>query len=231
MSAYTGQTPDTPRAPDWRDDATCLTEDPELFFPKGYDGPWQFVIEEAKAVCRRCPSAAACLSFALDESVDDGIFGGLTVRERRSLRRSVRRGTTAPQNIEAKADAARRPRQERTLQTLFDDNTVRLHDGHLAWTGSSQLYFGGDKYTPRQLAFVVDRGRRPQGPVLSDCGSSECLLPAHITDQSERGLCGTRNGYQWHRRNGEEACGPCRKANTDANNRLRRTGTTKQLVG
>ncbi|MFE3169298.1 WhiB family transcriptional regulator [Streptomyces sp. NPDC059224] len=39
--------------------------------------------------------------------------------------------------------------------------------------------------------------------------------------------CGTRPGYQKHIRERTEICGPCRQANTDADNRLRRTGTTK----
>lgn len=42
--------------------------------------------------------------------------------------------------------------------------------------------------------------------------------------------CGTRGGYQRHRKNGQEACDACKQANTDADNRLRRTGTTKALV-
>lgn len=39
--------------------------------------------------------------------------------------------------------------------------------------------------------------------------------------------CGTRPGYRKHLREGTETCAPCRQANTDADNRLRRTGTTK----
>jgi hypothetical protein len=215
---------------DWRSAAACREEDPELFFPTGSDGPALTQVEQAKAVCRRCPVVNACLQFALDEGITAGVFGGLTEHERVSLRRSVKRGHTAADAVGTKADAAREPRRERTFKTLFEDNTTRLYDGHLAWTASDQVYLGSRKYTPRQIAFIVDRGRNPEGRVLSDCGNSECVLPAHLTDQPERGYCGTRNGYLRHRRAGEEPCGPCRKANTDADNRLRRTGTTKQLA-
>ncbi|RSS59550.1 WhiB family transcriptional regulator [Streptomyces sp. WAC01280] len=52
-------------------------------------------------------------------------------------------------------------------------------------------------------------------------------VPAEKPAPREPAKCGTRGGYQRHRRNGEEACPPCRQANTDADNRLRRTGTTK----
>lgn len=229
--SYGGSVPDiTSRDNDWRDTAACRDEDPELFFPVGDTTPAHLQAEEAKAVCRRCPVAGSCLQFALDENIPAGIFGGLTDKERASLSRSVRRGNTAAKDVEDKAKQARQPQRPRTLQTLFEDNTVRLFGGHLAWTGSDQTYIGSRRYTPRRLVFTVDRGRDPEGPVLVDCGNSECVLPAHLTDQPERGYCGTRNGYARHRKNGEEACGPCRKANTDADNRLRRTGTTKQLV-
>lgn len=39
--------------------------------------------------------------------------------------------------------------------------------------------------------------------------------------------CGTRPGYQKHLREKTKVCAPCRQANTDADNRLRRTGTSK----
>ncbi|HEX6518300.1 MAG TPA: WhiB family transcriptional regulator [Nocardioidaceae bacterium] len=38
--------------------------------------------------------------------------------------------------------------------------------------------------------------------------------------------CGTRRGYQRHRRLGEPACDPCRWANAAADRRLRETGST-----
>lgn len=196
MTHHNGAVPDTKRKPDWRDLASCREKDPELFFPTGAEGGWKTVIEEAKAVCRRCPVTDDCLRFALDEGVSDGIFGGLTEKERASISRSVRRGRTTADDIAAKADAAREPHRERTLQTIFDDNTTRLYGGHLAWTGSDQIYLKGRKYTPRQVAFITDRGRAPEGPVLLDCGSSDCVLPAHLTDQQERSYCGTSEGYR-----------------------------------
>jgi hypothetical protein len=50
-----------------------------------------------------------------------------------------------------------------------------------------------------------------------------------VTVKKKRGpaVCGTRSGYQKHVRERTEICPPCRQANTDADNRLRRTGTTK----
>ncbi|MBC2903192.1 WhiB family transcriptional regulator [Streptomyces sp. PSKA01] len=219
------------RPADWRDTASCRKEDPELFFPKGTDGPWLLAIQEAKKVCRRCPSVDACLAFANDNNISDGIYGGLTEHERRSLRRSVARGNTAPEEAAAKAEAARQsePAQPRTIGEYFNLNT-RAQNGHRVWVGTTDAYWGGRKYTPKQLAFTQDRGHYPSGRVYSGCGVSGCVLPAHLTDQEERGTCGTRSGYTWHRRRGEEACEPCKRANTDADNRLRRTGTTLELA-
>ena len=42
-------------AMDWRHRALCRDEDPELFFPIGTTGPALVQIEQAKAVCQRCP--------------------------------------------------------------------------------------------------------------------------------------------------------------------------------
>lgn len=48
-----------------------------------------------------------------------------------------------------------------------------------------------------------------------------------VKKKREPAECGTRSGYSKHLREKTEICGPCRQANTDADNRLRRTGTTK----
>lgn len=72
---------------DWRDEAACLEEDPELFFPIGNTGPAVRQIEDAKAVCRRCEVAGTCLRWALDTGQDAGVWGGLSEDERRALKR------------------------------------------------------------------------------------------------------------------------------------------------
>lgn len=76
---------------DWRSDAACRDEDPELFFPLGDSGPALLQIEEAKSVCKRCDVKADCLDWALDEGQDAGIWGGLSEAERRMLRRRYSR--------------------------------------------------------------------------------------------------------------------------------------------
>jgi WhiB family transcriptional regulator, redox-sensing transcriptional regulator len=81
---------------DWRDGSLCLREDPDLFFPVGNirSGRTALQIDEAKAVCRRCPVAEQCLSWAVDVGPVEGIWGGTTEGERRTMRlRTMRRPT------------------------------------------------------------------------------------------------------------------------------------------
>src|SRR5690625_2708563 len=76
---------------DWRSQAACLTEDPELFFPIGNTGPALVQIDEAKAVCRRCDVVETCLKWALESGQDAGVWGGMSEDERRALKRRTAR--------------------------------------------------------------------------------------------------------------------------------------------
>jgi WhiB family redox-sensing transcriptional regulator len=78
-------------AMDWRHRALCRDEDPELFFPIGTTGPAVVQIEQAKAVCRRCPVMQSCLEWALSSGQDSGVWGGLSEDERRALKRRTAR--------------------------------------------------------------------------------------------------------------------------------------------
>lgn len=76
------------------------------------------------------------------------------------------------------------------------------------------------------------RHKRRNEPIDDACHAA--FLAKRTEDRRRAGAqprqpaeCGTRAGYQRHLRLGEKACDPCRQANTDADNRLRRTGTTK----
>ncbi len=67
----------------WQDQATCLGVDPDLFFPERGAST-----REAKEVCRGCVVRAECLEYALVNSEKFGIWGGMSERERRRLRRA-----------------------------------------------------------------------------------------------------------------------------------------------
>lgn len=79
---------------DWRHRAVCRDEETSLFFPKGNTGPWLLVIEEAKAVCRTCPVMQNCGEWALEQRIQEGIWGGLDEAERRSILRRRSRNKT-----------------------------------------------------------------------------------------------------------------------------------------
>ena len=71
----------------WREQAACRHEDPDLFFPIGTSGPALMQAEQAKAICRRCPVREPCLEFALDTGQTLGVWGGTGETERRALQR------------------------------------------------------------------------------------------------------------------------------------------------
>lgn len=66
----------------WQADALCAQTDPEAFFPEKGGST-----RDAKKVCGSCNVKAQCLEFALENDERFGIWGGLSERERRRLRK------------------------------------------------------------------------------------------------------------------------------------------------
>lgn len=66
----------------WQNKANCMGVDPDLFFPERGAST-----REAKEVCRGCVVREDCLEYALANGEKFGIWGGLSERERRRLRR------------------------------------------------------------------------------------------------------------------------------------------------
>lgn len=81
---------------DWRKLSECQYEDPELFFPIGTGAAARKQEEVARKVCQRCPVRDACLGWALDKGVIDGVWGGLTANERAPLYRIYKRKNNTP---------------------------------------------------------------------------------------------------------------------------------------
>jgi WhiB family transcriptional regulator, redox-sensing transcriptional regulator len=79
----------------WRDSAACLDVGPELFFPIGTAYPALLQIAEAKVVCGRCSVIETCLQWATDARQDNGVWGGLSADERRTLKRRKARASRA----------------------------------------------------------------------------------------------------------------------------------------
>jgi WhiB family redox-sensing transcriptional regulator len=66
----------------WQERALCAETDPEAFFPEKGGST-----REAKKICTGCEVKAECLEYALAHDERFGIWGGLSERERRRLRR------------------------------------------------------------------------------------------------------------------------------------------------
>lgn len=66
----------------WQEHANCLGVDPDLFFPERGAST-----REAKAVCAVCTVRVECLEYALGNAEKFGIWGGMSERERRRIRR------------------------------------------------------------------------------------------------------------------------------------------------
>ncbi len=66
----------------WQERALCAQTDPEAFFPEKGGST-----REAKKVCQNCEVRQECLEYALANDERFGIWGGLSERERRKLRR------------------------------------------------------------------------------------------------------------------------------------------------
>jgi WhiB family redox-sensing transcriptional regulator len=66
----------------WQEDALCAQTDPEAFFPEKGGST-----RDAKRICAQCTVRAECLEYALRNDERFGIWGGLSERERRRLRR------------------------------------------------------------------------------------------------------------------------------------------------
>jgi WhiB family transcriptional regulator, redox-sensing transcriptional regulator len=69
-------------AQSWQERALCAETDPEAFFPEKGGST-----REAKKICTGCEVKAECLEYALSNDERFGIWGGLSERERRRLRR------------------------------------------------------------------------------------------------------------------------------------------------
>lgn len=69
--------------PEWQKRALCAQTDPDAFFPENGGST-----RAAKSICSGCEVRAKCLNYALAHDERFGIWGGLSVRERRRLQRA-----------------------------------------------------------------------------------------------------------------------------------------------
>jgi hypothetical protein len=88
----------------WKLDAACRDQPTRLFFPERGDP-----VREAKQICAGCTVRTECLNYAMSIPNSVGIWGGLSGRERRALRRDqklsrpIHHGTVAGYRAELRA--------------------------------------------------------------------------------------------------------------------------------
>lgn len=79
----------------WQAHAACRGLDPDLFFPAPGESP-----AAAQAVCATCSVRTQCATAAtFDRAERHGVWGGLTERERRRIRRARRLRQTAESGV------------------------------------------------------------------------------------------------------------------------------------
>ena len=66
----------------WQERSLCAQTDPEAFIPEKGGST-----REAKKVCVGCEVRQECLEYALEHDERFGIWGGLSERERRKLKK------------------------------------------------------------------------------------------------------------------------------------------------
>ncbi len=132
----TGAAPPRTTSRAWRSKAACRDKPLDLFFPTATCGPlYAAQVAAAKAVCRRCPVVAACLTDALAHT-PYGVAGGLTEDER-SAARTSRRGIAAVGKLQHDTDndpimvdrVARSGRQPGATREELAAAAVRLVEG------------------------------------------------------------------------------------------------------
>jgi len=66
----------------WQDYSNCRGGDANLFFPERGAST-----RKAKSICTSCEVRTECLEFAISQGEKFGIWGGLSERERRRIRK------------------------------------------------------------------------------------------------------------------------------------------------
>lgn len=82
--------------PKWQRQAACIGYPPEWWWPEANEDVNK---KRALEICRRCPVRSECLEHGLDNRDEVGIWGGLTERQRKALRKTIRQANIATAEV------------------------------------------------------------------------------------------------------------------------------------
>lgn len=68
----------------WQEKANCIEQDRDIFFP---DRGERQKLKLARAICADCVVQEECLDYAMGNAIKHGVWGGLSERQRRIIRR------------------------------------------------------------------------------------------------------------------------------------------------
>ena len=113
-------------------DAACRSVDPELFFPeRRATGARraQMPADDAKTICHGCPVRTPCLALSIAQGEWEGIWGGYTPGERRTLQRdTVALGHDVGATVEALERGTRFPVRTGDFLAVVHELTLRGWD-------------------------------------------------------------------------------------------------------
>ena len=86
-------------AGEWVREGACQGADLSLFFPNAGTRPL-----EALSICARCPVRVQCAEYAMETHQHWGVWGGLTERQRFTVKRFRRLGVPHPLDPQTSGD-------------------------------------------------------------------------------------------------------------------------------
>jgi len=99
---------------DWMADAACKGMDTNLFFPEQGGSN-----KDALAACAVCTVKAECAQYCDDMSIRSGVWGGMSERQRRSVRNggvvNSEHGTISRYNWGCRCDACKTAKADRRI--------------------------------------------------------------------------------------------------------------------
>lgn len=163
---------------EWMQLAACRGDDidPELFWARESEHD---KVEQARAVCNRCPVRTPCLLAAYADR-NESISAGLTPRQRTLFLRK------AGNNV-ARAVAEALTDPVVLLRQVYSHHAKPDGHGHVVWTDRRYcITVRGEAHSVHQLAWIALHGARPVGSVVRVCDVDGCVAKGCLTDRKAR---------------------------------------------